>query len=275
MFKACYILDSMGNGHKYISKFPNEKGLIEWDQLENQTWEKLITRQREIIKNRACDEFIHGLELIQFSQQKVPQPKDVNERLMSTTGWQIKPVEALIPAEEFFTLLANKTFPAACFIRIPEELDYIQEPDIFHELYGHCPLLTNQVYANFMFEFGKLALKASPKDRRRLFRIFWFTIEFGMINTKNGLRAYGGGILSSINETVYCTDSPIPVKMDFDPLNSLRTPYRIDIIQPLYYVINSFDDLYNLLNLDLLEMVQESKKLGDFNPLFKIEGSFN
>jgi phenylalanine-4-hydroxylase len=256
----------------YISKQPNSSGLIDWTSDENHTWKTLITRQTEIVQTRACDQFLEGLDRIQFSRSHVPQHTEINQRLKNFSGWEVEVVPALIPAKEFFTLLANRKFPAASFIRIPEELDYIQEPDIFHEFYGHVPLLTFKDYANFMEEFGKLALSANPKDRRRLFRVFWFTIEFGLLNSAKGIKAYGGGMLSSIHETVYSVESPIAKRVPFDTLTALRTPYRIDIPQPLYYVLNRFEDLYKILDQDLIALLEESKELGDFEPLFEPAG---
>jgi phenylalanine-4-hydroxylase len=260
------------NKTTYVSKIPNEKGIIDWTVDENHTWNTLITRQTEIVKTRSCQEFLEGLDRIGFSRDRVPQHTEINNRLKVFTGWEVEVVPALIPAKEFFTLLANKKFPAASFIRTPEELDYIQEPDIFHEFYGHVPLLTFPDYANFMEEFGKLALSISPKDRRRMFRVFWFTIEFGLLNTPQGIRAYGGGMLSSIHETVYSVESPIAKREKFDPLTALRTPYRIDIPQPLYYVLDRFEDLYKILDCDLVRLLEESKVLGDFEPLFQPAG---
>ncbi len=256
----------------YVSKQPNANGLIEWTTDENKTWNTLITRQTEIVKTRACPEFLEGLDRIGFARSHVPQHTEINNRLKDFSGWEVEVVPALIPAKEFFTLLANKKFPAASFIRIPEELDYIQEPDIFHEFYGHVPLLTFSDYANFMEEFGKLALSISPKDRRRMFRLFWFTIEFGLLRTDKGIKAYGGGMLSSIHETVYSVESPIAKREPFDPLNALRTPYRIDIPQPLYYVLDNFSDLFKILDKDLIALLEESKELGDFEPLFEPAG---
>jgi len=256
----------------YISKQPNSSGLIDWTSDENHTWKTLITRQTEIVQTRACDQFLEGLDRIQFSRSHGPQHTEINQRLKNFSGWEVEVVPALIPAKEFFTLLANRKFPAASFIRIPEELDYIQEPDIFHEFYGHVPLLTFKDYANFMEEFGKLALSANPKDRRRLFRVFWFTIEFGLLNSAKGIKAYGGGMLSSIHETVYSVESPIAKRVPFDTLTALRTPYRIDIPQPLYYVLNRFEDLYKILDQDLIALLEESKELGDFEPLFEPAG---
>lgn len=256
----------------YVSKQPNAQGLINWSADENKTWNTLITRQTEIVKTRACPEFLEGLERIGFAQDRVPQHTEINQRLKDFSGWEVEVVPALIPAKEFFTLLASKKFPAASFIRLPQELDYIQEPDIFHEFYGHVPLLTFSDYANFMEEFGKLALSISPKDRRRIFRLFWFTIEFGLLKTPQGIKAYGGGMLSSIHETVYSVESPLPKRVDFDPLTALRTPYRIDIPQPLYYVLDKFSDLFKILDQDILRLLEESKELGDFAPLFEPAG---
>jgi len=253
----------------YTSKLPDQKGLINWTAEENQTWEKLILRQMETVQERASEEFLEGLRRIGFSQNRVPQHLEINKRLKDFTGWEVEVVPALIPAKEFFNLLANKKFPAASFIRTPAELDYIQEPDIFHEFFGHVPLLTFSEYANFMQEFAKIALSVAPKDRSRLFRLFWFTVEFGLLKTHKGIRAYGGGILSSIHETVYSIDSDIPKREPFDILQALRTPYRIDIPQPLYYVLNHFDELYKILNFNLIDLLEESKSLGDLPPLFE------
>jgi phenylalanine-4-hydroxylase len=256
----------------YVSKQPNQAGLIDWTADENKTWNTLITRQTEIVKTRACPEFLEGLERVGFTQNRVPQHTEINACLKNYSGWEVEVVPALIPAKEFFTLLANKRFPAASFIRTPQELDYIQEPDIFHEFYGHVPLLTFSDYANFMEEFGKLALSISPKDRRRMFRLFWFTIEFGLLKTPQGVKAYGGGMLSSIHETVYSVESSTPKREPFDPLRALRTPYRIDIPQPLYYVLDNFTDLFKILDKDLIALLEESKELGDFEPLFEPAG---
>lgn len=256
----------------YVSKQLDAQGLINWTSQENHTWKTLITRQTEIVKTRACPEFLEGLSRVGFSKEHVPQHIEINRTLKNFTGWEVEVVPALIPAKEFFTLLAHKKFPAASFIRTPEELDYIQEPDIFHEFYGHVPLLTFPEYANFMEEFGKLALSISPKDRRRLFRLFWFTIEFGLLKTSNGIRAYGGGMLSSIQETVWSVESSIPKRVAFDPLTALRTPYRIDIPQPLYFVLDNFEALFKILDQDLVALLEESKELGDFDPLFEPAG---
>lgn len=252
--------------HTYVSHPVDEKGYVNWTQTENETWTTLVTRQKEIVRGVACDEFLSGLEYLDFDKA-VPQLPELNAKLEKCNGWGVEPVPAIIQPKEFFSLLSKKRFPAATFIRIPEHMDYLQEPDIFHELYGHTPLLTNKPYCDFMQKFGELALEADPKDRRRLFRLFWFTIEFGLINTAKGLKAYGGGILSSPGETDYClTDKS--EKVPFDAMTALRTPYRIDIMQPMYFVLESFDQLFEILDQDILSMVQEAKELGDFAPKF-------
>lgn len=252
----------------YVSKIPDHAGQISWSSTENETWSILIDRQEEAIKNRAAPLFVEALKLVDFSHQHIPQLPDVNKRLMDLTGWQIQSVSAIIRPDEFFTLLANKKFPAATFIRIPEELDYLQEPDIFHELFGHVPLLSHPTYAKFMHEFGKKALCLEPRDRSRLFRLFWFTVEFGLMSSSEGVRAYGAGILSSIGETQYAL-TDVSKKMPFNLLDVLRTPFRVDIMQPLYFVIESFEDLFKLIDCDFKEVIDDSRRLGDHSPLFE------
>lgn len=254
-------------GHTYVSNPVDEKGYVNWSARETETWGTLVRRQSEIIPGRACDEFIKGIEILDFNPEKIPQVPDINATLADYTGWGVEPVPAIIQPKEFFTLLSRKRFPAATFIRLPEEMDYLQEPDIFHEVYGHTPLLTNKAYGNFMEEFGRLALEVDPKDRRRLFRLFWFTIEFGLIQTNEGLRAYGGGILSSIGETQYCLTEE-PEVVPFDALEVLRTPYRIDIMQPMYFLIQDFSDLFEIFKKDIPTLLEESKKLGDRPPKY-------
>ena len=150
-----------------------------------------------MLKGRACDEFIRGLALLNLPNDRVPQLHEINAVLASTTGWQVVQVPALINFDSFFKLLANKQFPVATFIRSNEDFDYLQEPDVFHEIFGHCPLLTDPAFAHFTHTYGKLGYAASPKERQYLARLYWFTVEFGLVKTADGLRIYGGGILSS------------------------------------------------------------------------------
>lgn len=255
----------------YVAHQVDEQGNANYTAAENQVWHDLITRQTPIIQGRACDEYIHGIELLNLPTDRVPQCPEVSAVLNKATGWSLAPVPALIPFNKFFELLANRKFPAATFIRRREELDYLQEPDIFHEVFGHCPMLTNQACADFTHTYGKLGLKASPEDQVMLAKLYWFTVEFGLINTKQGLRAYGGGILSSKSETIYCVESPIPERKPFDVMEALRTPYRIDIIQPIYFVIDSFDVLFNLIDMDLIGLIHKARSLGMYEPKYAVE----
>lgn len=250
----------------YIAKPIDANGNATYTDEENAVWHELITRQDLIIQDKACGEYVRGLQLLKLPKQRIPQCHEVSTTLKEITGWELEPVPALISFDRFFYLLANRKFPAATFIRRKEELDYIKEPDIFHEVYGHCPLLTNPAYAEFVETYGKLGLKATPEERVMLARLFWFTIEFGLINTASGIRAYGGGILSSMNETVYCIESKIPQRAPFDVMQALCTPYRIDVIQPLYFVLDSFDQLYQLIHLDLIALIHQAHALNKDAP---------
>ncbi len=252
----------------YVSIPPDAQGHIHYPVENHHTWRTLFERQQQHVQGRAAPEFLRGIAELGFEATGIPQHRQVSARLARSHGWGVEPVAALIPASEFFGLLARKRFPAASFIRRAEDLDYIMEPDIFHEFFGHCPLLTHGPYAEFMHAFGRVALEATPRDRVRLFRLFWFTIEFGLIDTREGLRAYGGGILSSFGETSYALESPAPKRIPFDPIEALRTPFRIDILQPVYFVIKSFDELYHLLDHNLHELLAEARGLGDRAALF-------
>lgn len=259
--------------HIYQSLPLDENGTAHYSKEENETWAFLLNRQKELVKTRASREFLRGVELLDFGSV-IPQHYEITERLSSHTGWGVEHVPALIQPDHFFTLLSNKRFPAANFIRIPEDIDYIQEPDVFHELFGHCPLLTNEPYAEFMHQYGKMALKADSKTRMRMFRLFWFTIEFGLIKEDGKIKAYGGGILSSASEVKYSVESEIPERLPLDPMVALRTPFRIDILQPVYFVIDSYEDLFALIEKDPLKMAISSMSMEDFPARFERKKKF-
>jgi phenylalanine-4-hydroxylase len=254
-------LDSVAPA-KYVSKIPDSSGYINYSKEENGTWEILFKRQTKIIQNRACREFLDGLELLNMSETSVPQLSEINRSLGNLTGWNVERVPALIGFERFFELLANRKFPAATFIRRREDLDYIQEPDIFHELFGHCPLLTNQSYADFSQHYGELGLAASSKDRAMLARLYWFTIEFGLVRESNNLKIYGGGILSSKQECCYSLESEMPTRNPFDVIEIFRTHYRIDQLQKNYFIIEQLSDLQQITQLDLKQLIQKARFLG-------------
>ena len=249
----------MSAGIEYIAKTPDHHGFIHYTDEE---------RQLEILPGRACDAHMAAIDSLDFDHDRIPQCADISNTLSAMTGWSVAPVPAIIPAEEFFGMLAEKTFPAASFIRDRRELDYLEEPDIFHEIFGHTPHLTDARFAQFTHAYGQAGLAAGDEDRERLARLYWFTAEFGLIATADGVRAYGAGICSSPGETVYAVESPEPERRAFDVLDVLRTPFRIDTFQPLYYVIDSFDQLFELAQKDLTPLLRQARRLGDFEPAF-------
>ena len=171
---------------QYVAREPDAQGFIDYPAEEHAVWNTLITRQLKVIEGRACQEYLDGIEKLGLPHDRIPQLGEINKVLGETTGWQVARVPALIPFQTFFELLANKQFPVATFIRTREELDYLQEPDIFHEIFGHCPLLTNPWFAEFTHTYGKLGLQASKEERVYLARLYWMTIEFGLVDTPEG-----------------------------------------------------------------------------------------
>jgi phenylalanine-4-hydroxylase len=252
---------------QYQARKPDENGFIAYSDTEHQVWQTLIERQLRLIEGRACQDYLDGIAQLALARERIPQLDEINRVLGSTTGWQVARVPALIPFQTFFELLASKRFPVATFIRTFEELDYLQEPDIFHELFGHCPLLTNPWFAAFTHTYGRLGLQASKEERVFLARLYWMTVEFGLVDTEAGRRIYGGGILSSAKETVYCL-SETPEHLPFDPLEAMRTPYRIDILQPLYFVLPTLKRLFELSNEDIMGWVHQAMQLGLHAPKF-------
>jgi phenylalanine-4-hydroxylase len=252
---------------KYVSKKPDASGYVPYTAEEHHIWSELFHRQIKIVETRACAEYLQGISDLELTDV-IPQIPDVNERLRKLTGWEIASVPALINYERFFKLLSERKFPCATFIRTREDMDYIQEPDVFHEIFGHCPLLTLPVYADFMQAYGEISYQADPKNYAMLARLYWFTVEFGLIQTQNDLRIYGGGILSSKGETTYALESNQAIRKPLDIIDAFRTPYRIDILQPIYFVIQDFKELYNLVQKDLIGSITKARELGMHAPLF-------
>lgn len=253
----------------YIARRADESGFIDYPQQEHDIWGELYARQAVNLPGRACKEYMQGLNDLAMPTDRIPQLGEIDNVLLATTGWKTAAVPALISFGRFFELLANKEFPVATFIRSKEEFDYLQEPDIFHEIFGHCPLLTNPSFANFSHIYGQLGLNASKEDRVFLARLYWFTVEFGLLQPQNGeLCIYGGGILSSPGETLYAIESETPERRPFDLLDVLRTPYRIDIMQPVYYVIENISMLDDIAKMDIMSYVTKARQLGLFSPKF-------
>lgn len=272
----------------YLSHQPDSQGHIHYSDDENAMWQALLTRQAKQIPNRACSAYLEGLEKLNLPSTHIPQLHDIDEILQATTGWQTAAVPALISFGKFFKLLANKRFPVATFIRRFEDMDYIEEPDVFHEIVGHCPLLTHPAFAAFNETYGKLGLDASKEERWFLARLYWFTIEFGLVGSHpDNRRIYGGGILSSPSETIYTLNGSDTLQQSnhqqqpqnqpehraFDLLAVLRTPYRIDHIQPIYYVIDDLDTLFDIVDSDIMGKVKQAMALGLFEPTYAPKNS--
>ncbi len=258
----------MGKSTKYEAKVPDENGIIPYTDEEHSVWRDLYARQIDIIQGRVCQEFLDGLDILNLPTDRIPQPKEVSKVLFERTGWEVAPVPALINFDRFFKLLAEKKFPAASFIRSRKEMEYLQEPDIFHEIFGHTTMLTHQAFADFTHAYGLAGLKASKKERVFLARLYWFTVEFGLINTSQGVKIYGGGIASSPGETIFSLESDEPMRRPFDPIDALRTPYRIDIYQSVYYILERMDDLFDLAGEDLISLIRKARALGQFEPTY-------
>lgn len=258
----------MVKASNYESKIGDERGYISWSEQEHARWNALYDRQLPLVQERACKEYLQGIDILGLAADRVPQLPDINHVLQDCTGWQTVAVPALINFSEFFNLLANKQFPVATFLRSQDDFDYLQEPDIFHEVFGHCPLLTNPAFAHFTHTYGKLGLAASKEDRVALARLYWFTVEFGLVMEGDELKIYGGGILSSPGETRYALDSAAPSRTPLDVVQALRTPYRIDIMQPVYYILNDFSALFAIADMDIMQLVKEAHQLGLLAPQF-------
>ncbi|KXI27974.1 phenylalanine 4-monooxygenase [Paraglaciecola hydrolytica] len=263
----------MSKHTKYISNQADQDGTIHWSTTENATWRALVKKQLSLLPGRACDEYLNGLKLLDLTSGNIPQLRDINGVLKHCTGWQVTQVPSLINFDRFFNLLANKEFPVATFIRSPDEFEYLQEPDIFHEIFGHCPLLTNPAFAHFTHTYGLLGQQASKEDRAYLARLYWFTVEFGLLKTPTGVRIYGGGILSSPGETIHALDTQACEHFNMQVIEALRTPYRIDIMQPVYYLLDSFEQLFEIADLDLMALVQQAKALGLHPPKYEAKQS--
>jgi phenylalanine-4-hydroxylase len=213
---------------------------------DHRVWATLFDRQRKILVGRASDEFLATQEAMGMTPDRIPKFDDLNRMLRKATGWELVGVEGLLPELVFFDHLANRRFPVTWWIRKPEQLDYLAEPDLFHDLFGHVPLLMNPVFADYMQAYGRGGVKAhaiGPQALVNLTRLYWYTVEFGLIRQDDGLRIYGSGIVSSKGESIHCLESPAPNRIGFDLERIMRTQYRIDTFQKTYFVIDSYEQL--------------------------------
>ncbi len=251
-------------------------GVVEqpWDSYSEEdhgVWKALYRRQRELLVGRAADEFLAAQDAMGMSPDRIPKFEELNKVLAEATGWQIIGVEGLLPELDFFDHLANRRFPVTWWIRRPDQLDYIEEPDLFHDLFGHVPLLMLPVFADYMAAYGRGGVKAhgiNPDALMYLTRLYWYTVEFGLIRQKDGLRIYGSGIVSSKGESIYSLESDAPNRIGFDLERIMRTRYRIDTFQKTYFVIDSFEQLMDATRPDFTPIyarlaAQEAIPAGD------------
>ncbi len=219
----------------------------DWDRYtpaEHDVWIQLYERQTQLLPGRACDPFLAGLDALDLHRAGIPDFRRLNIELERLTGWRVVAVPGLVPDEVFFDHLAHRRFPAGQFIRSASQLDYLQEPDIFHDVFGHVPMLTDPTFADYMQAYGQGGLRALQLGQlHNLARLYWYTVEFGLLQTPQGLRLYGAGIVSSHAESIFALDDPSPNRLGFALDRVMRTPYRIDDFQQVYFVIPSIQTL--------------------------------
>jgi phenylalanine-4-hydroxylase len=244
-----------------------EQGFDRYEAVDHDTWRTLARRQREILRGRIADQFLDGLDRLGIGETGIPDFRVLNERLRAATGWEVVAVPGLIPDLAFFRLLADRKFPAGFWIRKPEQLDYIEEPDIFHDVFGHVPLIMQPIYADYLAAYGRAGLVAADHGAlHRLARLYWYTVEFGLARTPDGLRIVGAGIASSPSETVFALESPSPNRLPFDLGRVMRTRYRIDDFQETYFVLDGVE-AWPGLDLDrLIPLWRDLEAQPDLDP---------
>lgn len=244
-----------------------DQGWDHYSAAEHATWKVLFERQSRLLPGRACDAFVQGMRDLPIAADQIPDFRRLNEVLLRRTGWQIVAVPGLVPDEVFFEHLANRRFPAGHFIRKPHELDYLEEPDVFHDVFGHVPMLMNPAIADYIQAYGAGGLRAQKLGvLDKLARVYWYTVEFGLVQQKDGLRIYGAGIASSASETLFALDDASPNRVCFDLPRVMRTHYRIDDFQETYFVINDLEELMSLANIDFAPLYAQVQQQQEFAP---------
>ena len=235
---------------------------------DHATWDLLFARQAAQLKGRASSAFLRGLDTLRLSKPGIPDFAELNDRLDATTGWQVVAVPGLVPDDVFFEHLANRRFVAGNFIRRPDQLDYLQEPDVFHDVFGHVPMLADPVFADYMQAYGQGGLRSMGMGSlHKLARLYWYTVEFGLVREDGDLRIYGSGIVSSHGESVFALDDASPNRIELDLERVMRTNYRIDDYQQVYFVIDSFETLLKAtLEKDFAPLYDRLKGLADLAP---------
>jgi phenylalanine-4-hydroxylase len=244
-----------------------DQGWEHYSAAQHATWRTLFERQTRLLPGRACDEFVQGMRDLPIGAEQIPDFRRLSDVLMKRTGWQVVAVPGLVPDEVFFEHLAHRRFPAGHFIRKPHELDYLEEPDVFHDVFGHVPMLMNPVIADYIQAYGEGGLRAQRLGKlANLARVYWYTVEFGLLQQSDGLRIYGAGIASSYTETVFALDDDSPNRIRFDLERVMRTHYRIDDFQESYFVISHLDELLELAQIDFAPLYERAQGQPEYPP---------
>lgn len=239
-----------------------DQGWDAYTDAEHATWKTLFERQSRLLPGRACADFVAGMEALPIAHDEIPDFRRLSDVLSARTGWQVVAVPGLVPDDVFFDHLANRRFPAGNFIRGGGQLDYISEPDIFHDVFGHVPMLMHPVFADYLQAYGLGGAKAQRLGALpMLARVYWYTVEFGLVRGTGGLQIYGAGIVSSFSETRYAIEDPRPNRLAFDLMRVMRTRYRIDDFQQTYFVLDSLDDLLHLAEIDFAPLYRAAGRL--------------
>jgi phenylalanine-4-hydroxylase len=244
-----------------------DQGWERYSAEEHGVWKTLFERQTRLLPGRACDEFVRGMAELPIGADQIPDFRRLSDALMQRTGWQVVAVPGLVPDEVFFEHLANRRFPSGQFIRKPHQLDYLEEPDVFHDVFGHVPLLMHPAIADYIQAYGQGGLRAQQLGvLDKLSRVYWYTVEFGLLKQRDGLRIYGAGIASSATESVFALDDASPNRIRFDLERVMRTRYRIDDFQESYFVIDSLDELLALATIDFAPLYARVAGQPEFEP---------
>ncbi|HRL30164.1 MAG TPA: phenylalanine 4-monooxygenase [Ottowia sp.] len=244
-----------------------DQGWSQYTAQEHAVWKTLFERQSKLLPGRACDEFVRGMQDLPIGPDQIPNFEQLSETLSQRTGWQIVAVPGLVPDDVFFEHLAHRRFPAGHFIRKPHELDYLEEPDVFHDVFGHVPMLMNPAIADYIQAYGEGGLRAKRLGvLEKLARVYWYTVEFGLVKQPDGLRVYGAGIASSATETVFSVEDDSPNRVAFDLERVMRTNYRIDDFQETYFVLDNLNDLLELARIDFAPLYERVADASDFEP---------
>ncbi len=244
-----------------------DQGWANYTPAEHAVWKTLFERQSKLLPGRACDAFVQGMHDLPIGAEQIPNFEALSEVLHKRTGWQVVAVPGLVPDEVFFEHLANRRFPSGNFIRKPHELDYLEEPDVFHDVFGHVPMLMNPAIADYIQAYGQGGLRAKSLGvLDKLARVYWYTVEFGLVKQADGLRIYGAGIASSYTESVFALDDASPNRIAFDLERVMRTLYRIDDFQETYFVIDNLERLLELAHIDFAPLYDRVRSAFDFEP---------